>query len=474
VSTEPARADFTPGVELPETRDHGTDCDITDLEGADRSTAQLYLSDCSLAERVQVLFGIEPFDYQRDLCEHIEATDVAKVSIQPGRQVGKTLIGAALAAEHAVRNRGEDTMIAAPYQETADEMMREATSLLQTAQRRLQPFNLSVGVETENKREWEFAHGGRLLSRTLGSDGTASRGKNPNFVIVDEAAFVIDSIFEDVIEPFFSTHDTYTYLLTSTPSGDAGYFYEKTELSDENWHTPRWPTGICPLVSVDWLAEKRRITDNRTFKTEYLGEFVGSSDRFFDSKLIDSRMSSGVSAQREGVVLGADIARAGDDKTVVVGIGRSGVGEVLISDRNMNLSAAAGKLASLVDRHDVRSVAVDATGLGAGVVEMLQQQGIPSAALNGVKFTLEIKQSLYNRLKTMFEGGDLELAYDAQLLRELQQLEYSTTARGKTKIEHPSGGHDDHADALALAAREYRDESGDGGYARTEDELVIL
>jgi hypothetical protein len=73
----------------------------------------------------------------------------------------------------------------------------------------------------------------------------------------------------------------------------------------------------------------------------------------------------------------------------------------------------------------------------------------------------------------MFEERTLEMQYDGQLLRELRQLEYSLTARGKTKIEHPSGGHDDHCDALALAASEFRND-GDSGYATTSDNVVVL
>jgi len=90
-----------------------------------------------------------------------------------------------------------------------------------------------------------------------------------------------------------------------------------------------------------------------------------------------------------------------------------------------------------------------------------------------VKFSLETKQSLYNRCKSMLENDELTLSYDGQLLRELRQLEYSLTARGKTKIEHPDGGHDDHTDALALAAREFRGDSG-SGYAQTSDNVVVL
>jgi hypothetical protein len=39
----------------------------------------------------------------------------------------------------------------------------------------------------------------------------------------------------------------------------------------------------------------------------------------------------------------------------------------------------------------------------------------------------------------------------AQLARELKLLERRPRAGGRTLVDHPTGGHDDHANALALA-----------------------
>jgi len=278
-------------------------------------------------------------------------------------------------------------------------------------------------------------------------------------------------VFEDVIEPFFLTHDTYTYILTSTPSGDAGYFYERVAV-DDAWHSPYWPSAISPLVDPEWLADKRDQTDPRTFKQEYLGEFIGSQDRFFDPEVIDARMDTDATATRRQLALGADIARAGGDRTVIIGIGPHGTAETFVSDADLSLSAAASELARLYRGHEVSGIAVDETGLGAGVVEMLAED-IDPAAVEGIKFTLDQKQSLYNRLKNDLESADLTLAYDGQLLREMRQLEYSLTGRGKTKIQHPDGGHDDHCDALALAAHVHRGGTTND-FASSPDNVVTL
>jgi len=459
------RQDYAGEVPLSDDRTHGVEASISDFTGLNADAAAARLDGLSRAERIAVLFDVDPFDYQRDLIEHVDTTETPKVAIQPGRQVGKTLIGAALAADAVATTPDEDVLIAAPFQETADEMMREATQLLETAAERLDAMGLTLGVETKNKREWEFAHGGRLLSRTLGVDGVGQRGKNPRFVIVDEAAFAPDAVFEDVIEPFFTTHDTFTFVLTSTPAGDAGYFFEKCRL-DGDWYSPRWPTAISPLVDPEWLAERRRKTDARTWRQEYLGEFIGSSNRFFSPELIDDVTGDATFTERDLVAAGADIARAGDDRTAIIGIDSSGAAKVLTSDAELTLTEAAGELAQVYERHAPATIQVDETGLGAGVVEMLEEE-VGRSVVEGTKFTIDTKQSLYNGLKSALERGDVALVQHPRLSRELKKLTYSLTSSGKTKISHPADGHDDHPDALALAVDAF------SGGASSDDVLAF-
>jgi phage FluMu gp28-like protein len=460
----PHRSEFAPDrpdpIPADADRQHGTG--VPDPATLSDDAFKEWLATGTRAERMELLFGFRPYDYQRDLVDHVDSHTVARVAIKPGRQVGKTLTCAAIGADAvaaAPGMEGEDILLAAPFQETADEMMREAKRFLREAARRLDAVGLDLGCppDERNKREWEFVHGGRLLSRTLGVDGVGQRGKNPKVVIVDEAAYAPDTVFEDVLEPFFLTHESYVFIIVSTPAGESGYYHEKVVV-DDDWHSPYWPSVLNPQVDPAWLAEKREKTESRTFRQEYLGQFIGSSDRFFQPQLIDDATDADVEAtfRPRDMVLGADIARAGDDRTVIVGVDTNGIAKVLTSDNDMTLTDAAGALNQLHDAHDVSAIRIDETGLGAGVVEMLENR-LGSRLVTGTKFTLDRKQSLYNELKADLEGGDLTLCPHTRLRRELKKLQYSLTAGGKTKISHPDNGFDDHPDALVLAADAHRE-----------------
>ncbi len=64
----------------------------------------------------------------------------------------------------------------------------------------------------------------------------------------------------------------------------------------------------------------------------------------------------------------------------------------------------------------------------------------------------QAKAEAYLELEPLFAQGRIEILDHPQLIRELKTLERKPRAGGKTLVDHPRGGHDDYANALALAA----------------------
>lgn len=406
-------------------------------------------TDWGRIEFCEQVFGFEPFDYQRDLLEYAIGTDTTKVALKPGRQVGKSLVGGVIAAERALH--GHDVMILAPYEDTTEDMMAPCRNALEAARQWVDDREDvdSLGVVTDNKRDWQFVNGGRVRARTVGTDGTQVRGKNPDIVLVDEAAYIPDRIYDQVIEPYFLTHDSYEYYLFSTPAGKSGYFYHAVDgdRADE-WWTEHWPSSINPLNDEAWIERKEREKDSTSFAQEYLGEFVDEGDNFISVDVVRPQLADAVTLEGP-VSLGVDVARKGKDRTVYVAMDAGQRARVLDSEDQSTIPGVVGRIKQLHREHDFDGVYVDENAVGGGVVddEELNSMGL----VNGVKFTTKSKHKMYNRLKNDLESGDITLERDRQLIAELTQLDYSVTANGYYKIGHPDGGHDDFADALALA-----------------------
>lgn len=419
------------------------------------------LKSLSRPERFKWVFDFELFDYQRELVEYGTQNDIAKAAVKPGRQVGKTLTGGAIAAERAIS--GHDVMILGPFEDTVKEMMEAARNHLETAEQTLQEAGLGLGTTQRNKTDWQWHHSGRLRARTVGTDGTQIRGKNPDIVLIDEAAYIKDGIFQEVVEPFFSTHDSYEYYLFSTPAGKSGYFYEKVT-QDESFYSPHWPSRISPLIDPDFLAEKREELDSLTYAQEYQGEFVETEDSYLPHSIVDPCVNPDVGFSRtEPRWLGVDPAERGKDEMVIYDIGASGYTHNIWSKETVTGPDFVGLLTEL---HTEQTLPTPNVGHGAppkngyeqiivesnmaGLATDILEAGIGNV-VTPVKSTTKSKGPMYKRLKRDLEAGEITLPNYRKLINQITSLQYSYTANQNLKLSHPPNGHDDYPDALMLA-----------------------
>jgi hypothetical protein len=419
------------------------------------------LRDLSRVDRFRYVFDFDPYDYQRDLIEYGAHNDVAKAAVKPGRQVGKTVTGGAIAAERALA--GHDVIILGPFEDTVKEMMEAARNHLETAETILNKANIGLGTEQRNKTDWQWHHNGRLRARTVGTDGTQIRGKNPDVVLIDEDAYIKNSIHTEVIEPFFSTHDAYEYYLFSTPAGKSGYFYEKVE-HDETFYSPHWPSRISPLIDDAFLEEKEQELDSLTYAQEYQGEFVEDEDSYLPHEIVDPCINPDAKFSRtEPRWLGVDPAEKGKDEMVIYDIGESGYTHNIWSKETVTGPDFVGFLTEL---HTERTLPTPDVGHGdppkrgfeqivvesnmAGLATDILEAGLGSVVLP-VKSTTKSKGPMYKRLKRDLEAGELVLPNHRKLINQTTSLQYSYTRNQNLQLSHPPNGHDDYPDALMLA-----------------------
>ena len=62
------------------------------------------------------------------------------------------------------------------------------------------------------------------------------------------------------------------------------------------------------------------------------------------------------------------------------------------------------------------------------------------------------KSRAYLEMEPLSAQGRIEILDHPKQVRELKALERRARAGGKTVVDHPSGRHDDHANALTIAA----------------------
>jgi len=439
------------------------------------------------SQRVQVAFDFRPTDYQALLLDYPSKVDRAQVAPQKGRQTGATTIAGVIGADHALTNRNVDVLYSAPGQDTSDEMFAEFKDAFKNGPLTLDQY----GITKDNERLWEIDTGTRALSRTLGNvkqdNNSGNRGFSPTCVIVDEAAYTYDKVFDDELEPFFITHPQYEYYLFSTPAGESGYYFERVQEGHREidaaanepfgWYTPYWPTKISPFAQQDYIEKQRQKKDDSTFAREYLGQFASGQDNAIPRSTLMPNIAPNPNRKaNETRVCAIDPARKGSDEMVAFDLTENGkwwnvwafedmTGPVFLEfcygiqhksrfneDIDVPWDGAYPQPvvgSGTTPANGYNKILIEENGVGGFGADFAEAS--LGNVVNVFQSTNESKQDGYQRLITDLEKAGLELPNHEKLIKQTTKLQKTFTPTQKAKYAHPSGGHDDWPDALMMA-----------------------
>jgi hypothetical protein len=164
-------------------------------------------------------------------------------------------------------------------------------------------------------------------------------------------------------------------------------------------------------------------------------------------------------------VWGLDVSRFGSDATALCK--RQGpVVTELRAWRGLDLMQTTGRVVAefeaLPPSRQPTEILVDSIGLGAGIVDRLQELGLPVRGVNVAESPsmgdtyMNLRSELWFKCKGWLEDRSCKLPKDDQLLAELTAIRYSFTSSGKMKAESKDEmrrrglGSPDLADSLCL------------------------
>jgi hypothetical protein len=224
-----------------------------------------------------------------------------------------------------------------------------------------------------------------------------------------------------------------------------------------------------PRLRAERLERERRL-DPLRFAREYEGEFAEDLEAFLPSAWVDQAVVAGRHElpPREGVgyVAACDPSGGGADAfTVAIGHAEGEAGARRVVQEVMkgwsrrgsaalDLEGVVREIAALCKRYRVAAVVGDRYAAG-WVRERFRAEGLryDDAQIQGAEGDKYLdKSAAYLEVEPLFAQGRVELLDHPLLARELKLLERRPRAGGKTIVDHPPGGHDDHANALGLAA----------------------
>jgi hypothetical protein len=263
----------------------------------------------------------------------------------------------------------------------------------------------------------------------------------------------------------------------STPYMRSGVLYEDFKrawaLPDPDLLVWRAPSLVMnPSLRPERLERERRLDPSR-FAREYEAEFAEDLEAFLPGAWVDGAIVRGRHElpPRLGVpyVAAVDPSGGGADAftLVIAHHEESAAGLRVVQDvmkswtrtrqSGVDLEGVVKEIAGCCRDYRCTTVLGDRYGSG-WVRERFRAEGLryiePELKRpNEPDATRYLDKSLaYAEVTPLFAQGRIDLLDHPQLIRELKCLERRARAGGKPLIDHPTGGHDDCAVAVALAA----------------------
>lgn len=320
--------------------------------------------------------------------------------------------------------------------------------------------------------------------------------------IIDEASGVKDEIFEPVLGSL-STEGA-RLLMCGNPTKKTGFFYLSHTRNRDSYKAFHVDGRKSPRVSKDFV--NRIISmygeDSDVFRVRVAGEFpLNEDDVFIQLPLVEQTIMNELEpAQVQRISIGVDVARYGDDETVIatniggdikLPIVRHGqslmqtVGDVVLTYKRL--------LAENPTYKGVITAVIDDTGLGGGVTDRLEEvkaeQRLHRLEIVPVNFGTKPPQDgtgehyddlttyMWATMRDLMKQGLVKFPDDDDLVGQFTVRKYGITSNGRIKLESKKDmkkrgiRSPDRADAVTLSC--YTPNKVYNGFVEKSETIIV-
>jgi len=281
--------------------------------------------------------------------------------------------------------------------------------------------------------------------------------------LIDEASGVDDLVFE-VASGALSTPGA-KILMAGNPTRNTGYFHRAFHAERNRWRAYAVPCSASKRVDPAYIADmaERYGEDSDIYRVRVQGEFPNASAlQFIPTDIVAyCRQYRAEGYQDQPRILGVDVARFGDDQTVL--LIRQGRKVLSVARyRGLDTMHVADMVIESMQATRIDAVVVDGVGIGAGVVDRLRQLGHrritdfqAGGAANDPKTYANRRAEVWGLMREALRAG-VELPEDRELIDDLVAPEYGFTPKQQIHLERKEDmkkrglASPDAGDALAL------------------------
>lgn len=328
-------------------------------------------------------------------------------------------------------------------------------------------------ADPEHSESWRFDMVPWSENNTEAFAGLHNQGKRV-VVLMDEGSAIPDVIFETSEGALTDANTEIIWVICGNPTRNSGRF---KECFPGGRHAASWKT-LCVDSRETSLSNKAQIAkwiqaygeDSDFVRIRVKGMFPrqGSMEFIGEADVAAAIGRELVVHPRDPLVFGVDVARYGDDHSVIyIRKGRDARSIPPLKFNQIDTMTLAGKVVELYNQYRPQAVFVDGGGVGGGVVDRLRQLRVPVFDIQfGAKadrIQLNGDNSLYANKRAEIWGfmreaikAGLCLPDDQELKAELIAPTYGFNANNEIQLERKQDmkkrgvASPDIADALAL------------------------
>lgn len=306
--------------------------------------------------------------------------------------------------------------------------------------------------------------------------------------VVDEASGVDNKIFEPILGAL--TGEETRFIMVGNPTKTEGFFYDAFTKNRNMFNCITLNAENSKRVSKDFVSAIIALygKDSDPYRVRVAGEFPKSQpDTFISLELIERAINNYRYKEHPkderlvNIHLGVDVARFGDDESVIYltkeyegGLYLSVIQEVVYKNTTVELTGRTKAIVRQLNAQHpkfVVNVNVDGGGVGAGVVDELESDHsdlnykVIEQTFGGQGGTLNeepIKYSnntglLWGNVRRLLLAEKLWLAEDNTLIKQLSTRKYSVDEDGNIRLERKqemkkrNEESPDRADSLSLS-----------------------
>jgi hypothetical protein len=284
--------------------------------------------------------------------------------------------------------------------------------------------------------------------------------------LLDEASAIHEKAYE-VAMGALSTEGA-ILVMTGNPTESSGYFYDSHTLLADRFWTLRVSSEEVPRARGHIEDVIQRFgADSNEYRVRVLGEFPKAGpDSLIPMEWVEAAITRDVAPMNVMPVWGVDPARGGDRSTLCKRRGNTVMEPVKVFNQKDTMTLC-GLILREWDETPIddrpHEICVDMIGIGAGVVDRLDELGLPVRGVNvgesaSVSDTfMRLRDELHWKLREWFEARNCKIPNDRSLISELTVTKYRVLSSGKVQVESKddmkkrlAGKSPDLADALML------------------------